>query len=174
MKKNELQYNILYSCTDEREKSSESLIAEHVLTCVLTGEIKLHTNQGAFVYGAGKMGLLRRNLLLRAVKYPAADGTPFQSLNVFLNQDVLKKYSSFYNLKATGVYKEGSIVDVSEDIFIKGYFNSLVPYFNTDVPLNENLAELKTTEAIELLLRHKKLANVLLDFAAPYKIDLEA
>jgi len=159
MKKKEFQYNILYACTDEKEKSSE---------------IHFHHNQGVAIYGTGKMGLLRKNLLLRSIKYPAIDGKPFQSLNVFLDQERLKEYSALHGVKASGIYNEAPVVDLSGDDFIKGYFDSLVPYFNTDVQLTEQLAQLKTNEAIVLLLRHRKFVNLLMDFSTPYKIDLEA
>ncbi|WP_114937635.1 helix-turn-helix domain-containing protein [Mucilaginibacter endophyticus] len=174
MKKNELQYNILYSCSVEKERSGEKLVEEHVLSYVISGEVHFFSNQGRIVGKAGAIGLLRKNLLVKAVKYPAADGTPFQSLNVFLNQDILKKYSSEHQKTAEKIYDGHPIVDLSNDQFIKGYFDSLFPYFNSDVPLTEHLALLKTNEAIELLLRHRELANLLLDFATPYKIDLEA
>ena len=45
MKKNELQYNILYSCTDEKERGSENLVSEHVITFILSGRIQLYVNQ---------------------------------------------------------------------------------------------------------------------------------
>ena len=174
MKKNELKYNILYSCTDEKESGSESLVSEHVISFILSGRIQFYVNQVLVEYKAGQMALLRKNLLLRSFKYPANDGKPFQSLNVFLAQESLRKFGAAHNVAATGVYNDGPIFDLSNDIFIKGYFDSLVPYFNTDVPLTEHLADLKTYEAIELVLRHKKLQNLLLDFSVPHKADLEA
>ncbi|OKS88761.1 hypothetical protein RG47T_4239 [Mucilaginibacter polytrichastri] len=127
-----------------------------------------------FSYGAGTIGLLRKNLLLKSVKYPAADGTAFQSFNIFLDQESLKKYRAQENTAANGVYAGNPIVDLSDDIFIKGYFDSVLPYFNTDVPLTDLMANLKTNEAIALLLRHDSLSNLLFDFSASFKIDLEA
>ncbi len=174
MKKNELKYNFLYSCTDEKERGSENLVSEHVIMFVLEGKVQFHYSQGFIEFGEGQIGFLHKNLLVRSFKYPAENGRPFQSFNVFLDQNSLKKYSSAHNKIAKGIYNGDPIVDISDDIFVKGYFNSIVPYFNTEVPLSAHLAELKTIEAIELLLRHVKLANLLLDFSVPYKIDLEA
>jgi AraC-like DNA-binding protein len=174
MKKNELKYNILYSCTDEKERGAENLISEHVLMFVLAGKVQFHFSLGLIEFREGQIVLLRKNLLVRSFKYPAENGRPFQSFNVFLDQESLKKYSSAHNITATGIYSGEPMVDISADIFIKGYFDSLIPYFNTDVPLSEHLAELKTNEAIALLIRHGKLVNLLLDFTTPYRIDLEA
>lgn len=174
MKKNELKYNILYSCTDEKERGSENLVSEHVIMFVLAGKVQFHFGGRLIEFSGGQIALLRKNLLLRSFKYPTTDGRPFQSFNVFLDQESLKKYSSAHDMAAKGIYNGEPMVDLSDDIFIRGYFDSLVPYFNTDVELSEHLAELKTTEAIELLLRNGSLANLLLDFVASYKIDLEA
>lgn len=77
MIKDELQYNILYSCTDEPKRGTEQLVREHVLSYVVSGSIQFHNSEGIFVYGAGKFGLLRKNLLLKSLKIPSADGTPF-------------------------------------------------------------------------------------------------
>lgn len=174
MIKDELQYNILYSCTDAPKRGGDQLVTEHVLSYVVSGSIQFHNNQGVFEYGAGKFGLLKKNLLLKSLKMPAANGTPFQSLNVFLDRDSLKKYAARENKSASVPYNGQSIIDLSDDIFIRAYLDSLVPYFNTDVPLTPELADLKTNEAIALLLRNKGLEDLLFDFGDPYKIDLEA
>jgi AraC-like DNA-binding protein len=58
---------------------------------------------------------------------------------------------------------------------LKGYFDSLLPYFNNAEQPKMIMAELKTNEAVELLLRlDSGLKNFLFDFSEPYKIDLEA
>jgi AraC-like DNA-binding protein len=175
MKNDELQYNILYSCTDERKRGGEQLVQEHVLSCVISGEIQFHNNQNLYRYGTGSVGLIRRNVLLKSIKVPSPDGRPFQSLNIFLDQQSLKKYNNHENLAATGVYTDEPIIEMSSDPFLKGYFDSVLPYFKSDVPLSMGMAELKTKEAIELVLRHNpRLKNLLFDFAEPFKIDLEA
>jgi AraC family transcriptional regulator, exoenzyme S synthesis regulatory protein ExsA len=175
MKKDDLQYNILYSCTDERKRGGEQLVGEHVLSYVISGEVQFFNLMGPVTYGPGQIGLLRKNLLLKSVKIPAADGRPFQSLNIFLDQHSLKKYSSQESVVMDAAYAGDAMLDMSHDVFIKGYFDSLVPYFTTDQPLAAGMAELKTREAIELVLRHnRKLKNLLFDFNEPFKIDLAA
>ena len=57
---------------------------------------------------------------------------------------------------------------------MKGYFDSLLPYFEQPEQLTETLAKAKTAEAIALLLRTPHLRNLLFDFNKPFKIDLEA
>ncbi len=175
MTNHELQHNILYTCTAERKRGGEEIVHEHVLSYVITGEIRFYHNGGTFIYGPGSVGLLRKNLLLKTGKEPASDGTPFQSLNIFFDQGSLRKYSSQTDLIADSPYGGDPITDMSHDTFLKGYFESILPYFKSDVPLTAMMAEMKTREAIELVLRHNsRLKNMLFDFSEPFKIDLEA
>ncbi len=175
MTSHELQHNILYTCTAERKRGGEEIVHEHVLSYVISGEIRFYHNGGAFIYGPGSVGLLRKNLLLKTSKEPAPDGTPFQSLNIFFDQGSLRKYSGQTDIIADGPYGGDPVMDMSHDAFLKGYFESILPYFKSDVPLTASMAEMKTREAIELVLRHNwRLKNMLFDFSEPFKIDLEA
>jgi AraC-like DNA-binding protein len=174
MTNSELQYNILYSCSAERKRDGEAIVQDHVLSYVITGQITFYYNGGTFTYGPGSIGLLRKNLLLKSVKIPAMEGTPFQSLNIFLDQSTLRKYSGQSDLIADGLYVGEPVINMSYDTFLKGYFDSIVPYFKSDLPLTASMAEIKTREAIELVLRHNsRLKNMLFDFSEPFKIDIE-
>src|SRR5690606_20172711 len=88
--------------------------------------------------------------------------------------ETLKKYSLEHNVHANGIYVGEPNVVLENDDFLKGYFNSLMPYFAQPEKLTATLAHLKTSEAIELLLRKPALKNFLFDFSEPHKIDLEA
>jgi AraC-like DNA-binding protein len=170
----ELQYNILYSCSAERKRDGEAVVQDHVLSYVITGEITFYYNGGVFTYGPGSIGLLRKNLLLKSVKVPALDGNPFQSLNIFFDQSSLRKYSSQTDIIADSIYAGDPVINISHDAFLKGYFDSVIPYFKSDLPLTAIMAEIKTREAIELILRYNpRLKNMLFDFSEPFKIDIE-
>jgi AraC-like DNA-binding protein len=174
MTSDELQHNILYSCSAERKRDNESIVPDHVLCYVLTGEIIFYCNGITFTYGPGSIGLLRKNLLLKSIKIPGADGTPFQSLNIFFDQGSLRKYSGQTDVIADGLYTGEPVISMSHDVFLKGYFDSVIPYFKSDMPLTATMAEMKTREGIELVLRHNsRLKNMLFDFSEPFKIDIE-
>ena len=106
-----LQHNILYTCVAERKKGNEEIVQEHALSYIMTGEITLYFNGGVFTCGPGMIGLLRKNLLLKSVKAPAADGTPFQSLNILFDQDSLRKYSSQTDTIVDGPYTGTPVVN---------------------------------------------------------------
>ncbi len=166
-------YNILYSCTAEPKRGHEPFVEDHALSYIVSGEMHYHTSNGMIVFPKGSLGFVRRNQLVRPVKLPDAD-KPFISINILFMQDTLQLYSRKNDVKATGVYTDDSIIHLPGDPFLKGYFDSLSPYFEEPAQMTEALATIKTAEAIELLLRNPLMKNALFDFNEPFKIDLEA
>lgn len=167
------QYNILYSCIEMQKRGNEQFVQEHALCYMIAGEIQFHTNDGVLKYGAGSLGLIRRNQLAKSLKLPAITGEPFTSISILLPQELLRAYSQKHELTAAAVYKGPNMIELNKDPFITGFFNSLMPYFDAPDELTEKLAELKTEEAIALLLRHDdQLKDLLFDFQEPHKIDL--
>lgn len=66
------------------------------------------------------------------------------------------------------------MIDLTENVFLKGFFDSLLPYIDNPKKLTAKIAELKTLEAIELLLQSGDIfQSFLFDFHEPHKIDLE-
>jgi len=171
----EQQYNVLMStCSTAGHRGEENLAPEHVLAYRITGESRTFIGDNVYVSKPESIALVRRNTLLKMLKYPEPDGRPFQSIAVFLSQASLKKISIEENIMADNPYTGEPTLDLSGNIFLKGYFESLLPYFKTGVSLTPVMAELKTREAITLLLQHNsKLKNMLFDFNEPFKIDLE-
>jgi AraC-like DNA-binding protein len=166
--------NLLYSCVSQKQRGNEQFVSEHALGYVIAGETHLQTNNGILVMKAGTMGVVRRNQLIKSVKVPPPGGE-FKSVNIFLDQNFLRKYSAENKLPSAGQYTGNMLRELPPDPFLKGYFDSLIPYFNHGGPLKPNMAELKTREAIELLLSIDPAYNdFLFDFSEPYKIDLEA
>lgn len=167
------RHNILYSCVGEHKPEHGVLLPEHSLWLILSGVMETATERGIEAFGKGTLYLSQKNQLLNAVKKPDGE-QPFRGISVLLDQASLKQYSLERGLEARGVYTGEPNVRLALDSFMKGYFDSLLPYFEQPEQLTATLAHAKTTEAIELLLRQPTLANLLLDFSKPFKIDLEA
>lgn len=169
------QHNILYSCEVQKKRGHEQLVVEHALGIIQAGEAHFQTTSGMEIVKEGMIGMVRKNLLAKTVKVPPADGRPFKSINIFLDQSTLQKYSAEHGLRAATPYRGSALVDLSNDPFLKSYFDSLAPYFDQPDQLTASLAALKTKEAIELILRNRPhLKDFLFDFTEPFKIDLEA
>lgn len=166
--------NLLYSCVAQKQRGNEQFVSEHALGYIISGETHLYTTNGLQVFKAGTMGLIRRNQLLKSVKVPPPGGE-FKSVNIFLDQAFLRRYSAANKLPPVQKYTGAPMHLLPPDPFLKGYFDSLIPYFNYGAPLKPAMAELKTQEAVELLLGlNPEFNDFLFDFSEPYKIDLEA
>ncbi|RKR84954.1 AraC-like DNA-binding protein [Mucilaginibacter gracilis] len=166
--------NLLYACVAQKQRGHEQFINEHAIGYVMAGETHLQTNNGLLIMKAGTMGLVRRNQLIKSVKIPPPGGE-FKSVNIFLDQNFLRRYSADNKLPPAQKYSGDMLVELPPDPFLKGYFDSLLPYFNQGKPIKPAMAELKTLEAIELLLTlNPRFNDFLFDFSEPHKIDLEA
>jgi AraC-like DNA-binding protein len=93
-----------------------------------------------------------------------------------LTQDILRQYSKEHNIIADDLYDKIPAIQLpQDDPFLKGYFQSLMPYCVANKKLSSSLAELKVKEAVEILLNiQPSLKNMLFNFNEPHKIDIEA
>jgi len=176
MEKTERQYNIMMStCPAGGHRGGEDLVPEHALTYRISGVSDTFIGEDKYVSGPGTIALARRNTLLKTIKYPERDNTPFRSIAIFFDQTILKQISLEENMIADMPYHGKPALDLTHNQFLKGYFDSLIPFFLAGRTLTPGLAELKTREAVTLLLQHDtRLKNMLFDFSEPGKIDLEA
>ena len=169
-----VQHNILLSCTSKQKFSQEQFWGEHTLSILLSGEGIIYNNDETQFYTPGTVGLLKRNQLAKSLKIPSADGTPFKSIGIILDQESLRKYSTENDIVITLPYTGKTMLQLHQNRFITGFFESLLPYFDQPEKLTKRLSELKTIEAIELLLSYDSgLKGLLFDFSELFKIDLE-
>jgi len=166
--------SFLYSCLEEKKRGSEQFVNETAFGYMVSGETHFYTSEGLVVGKEGSCGIVRRNQLIKSLKVPPAQGE-YKAVNVILNQSFLRKYASENNIKIEKHYTGKTLLDIIPNAFIKGYFYSLLPYFEQPGHMTEALVNLKTREAIELLLKYyPQLQEFLFDFEDPAKIDLEA
>lgn len=170
-----LQHNIVYSRAYQKVLSTEHYFPDHVLGIMLSGESQYFTNEGTFVMKEGAICLMRRNQLFKKLKNPGPHGEPIALISIFLDQNSLHQYAAENNIPKQTGYKGTPMIDLTGNVFLKGFFDSLFPYIDNPKKLTAKIAELKTCEAIELLLQTGDVfRNFLFDFQEPHKIDLEA
>jgi len=164
---------ILQACEGDIQFGHTHFVHDHVLGLIMSGIAEHYTPDGLTTYTAGTVCLFKRFQLMKTIKKPF-DGKPFTTINIFLDQETLKKYSLEHDVAADGIYIGEPNVMLENDEFMKGYFSSLMPYFSQPEKLTHTLEYVKTIEALELLLRNPALKNLLFDFSKPHKIDLKA
>ncbi|KQS30874.1 hypothetical protein ASG33_10910 [Dyadobacter sp. Leaf189] len=169
-----IQHNFLYAQGHQKMQSSEHYFPDHALGIMLSGESHYFSNEGTFVMKEGTICLMRRNELFKKLKKAGPSGEPPSLISLFLDQKTLQRYASENDLPKQNAYKGKAMIDLTDNAFLKGFFDSLLPYADHPKRLTAKLAELKSYEAIELLLQTgDSQRKLLFDFQEPHKIDLE-
>lgn len=164
---------LVYSCAFEKYRGLEQFIPEHFIGFQMAGETHASRAQGNTVITESNVLLVRKNQLIRTVKYPSKEGK-YQFLSIILDQASLQQYALENKIVVDTRYEGDQKLFFEPDDFLKNYFISLIPYIDKTKEATPRLADLKIREAIELLLQwNPDFKNLLFDFNAPYKIDLE-
>jgi AraC family transcriptional regulator, exoenzyme S synthesis regulatory protein ExsA len=173
MIKDRTKDNILFSCTGQARKDYEPFVEEHALSFILNGEMIINDGLTETKIKKGELGFILKNQLLKTQKIPQ-DNKPFMAISIFLPKETLYNYSKEHNIIPKGNYTGKPSFIFPYDSFLKGYFDSLIPYFENPEALTNNLVAIKTIEVIELLLKKTSMQNILFNFDEDFKIDLKA
>ncbi|WP_443945123.1 helix-turn-helix domain-containing protein [Pedobacter sp. AW1-32] len=166
--------DIVYSCYYQKSREGENFVSEHVLSYQLSGSLVLNDGKTEYAAAPGSLRFIKRNQLLKFVKYPPTDGE-FKSITLYLTQQVLKEFSLKYAVFADHKTNEQSVLLLETNLLMKNYFDALLAYHHADALNDPKMTALKVNEAILLLLQLRPdLQSVLFDFNNPFKIDLEA
>jgi AraC-like DNA-binding protein len=166
----------LFSYVTVRQRATEQVVPDHAICYVVTGELRFQLPAETLVIKPGNIFFIRRNQLAKAVKIPPVIGGEFKAITLFLPQPLLRHYAAALPAPDSAMSPPAeTLLDLSGDVFLQGYFASLFPYFDLPQHFTNTVAQLKAEEAIGLLLRSSpQLQQVLFDFSEPGKIDLEA
>jgi AraC-like DNA-binding protein len=168
-----LEDSFVYSCTFEQKRGYEQFVPHHVLAFQFSGETHIQHQNGKLTLKKNQMLLAQKNQLTKSIKLPATDKA-YKSISVIIMHTDLQQYALANSIHKSKKYTGEKNLLLKPDAFLKGYFNSLLPYVEQSKKISKKLATIKTNEAIELLLRLKpSLKSILFDFSEPYKVDLE-
>ena len=173
MIKDRTRANILFSCTGQARKDYEPFVEDHALTFILNGEMIINDGLVETKFKTGEFGFILKNQLVKTQKIPQ-DNKLFMGISVLLPKEILYNYAKEHNIIPKGTYTGKPSFILPHDSFIKGYFDSLIPYFENPDGLTRNLTTIKTIEVIELLLKYASIQNILFCFDEDFKIDLKA
>lgn len=166
--------NILFSCDKAKKYSDEQVVPYHVLGYIVSGKLEMNFSNTKIIAEVGDIALIRKNELVKVLKIPAENGQPFKAINIIFSDEVLRNYALAQKISVQEKYTGEPIIDLSNNRFIRAFWNSLFPYFDEPNKFSEKMADIKTNEAIELLLSsNPDIKNILFDLSEPYKIDLE-
>lgn len=164
---------IVYALDTEKETEYDNLLVESVLLLQLSGEMTFETSSDRIIARPGEIYLVRKHQFVKTTKTPK-NNEYYKALLLILKEDILGQYALEKQLETTEKYHGKSNILLPESAYLKGFFDSLIPYTLNPKHISHPLSELKVKEAVELLLLAKpELKSFLFDFSEPHKIDLE-
>jgi AraC-like DNA-binding protein len=164
----------VYTCALDETFTYEQFVPEHLLAYQLSGETHIYHQKREMILKEGQLLLGRRNQFAKTIKIPGED-KEYQCISVVLNVERLSQYAMNNGIVCEERYIGKKNVLLESNAFLKGYFQSVIPYVEEWKNASKKLVATKINEAIDLLLHlHPDLKTFLFDLADPKKQDLEA
>lgn len=161
------------SCYIGPEISPEQFIAEHFFLYIAKGFIHGYDGHRYSRLGAGEYCLVRKNHLARYNK-ERVNGE-FEKVVIILDEAFLKKFLEKHPVDLPPARPEAAFIALKYDERIPEFIDSLLPYYDRSGKIDQQVADVKRQELLQLLLQARpELAGVLFDFGKPEKINLEA
>lgn len=162
---------MVLSCSEGELYRGEKFLTDHALVQIVSGELKMIQASRSFIFNAGDIFLFPRNQLCTLIKQ-SKDEAPYKSIIFQLPGNLLQSYYKEHataNLKA----REHTITPLKKSPLLDSLFASVMPYFNLESKLPDNVLKVKVQEAIEVLQNiHPEIAGILSDFSEIGKINL--
>ena len=165
--------SILISCSEEKYYKITAAWEYHSFMRILSGEMKIELAGETHTFGSGDTFLVPRKQLSTVIKR-AHGGLPFNSILVRFRPEVLKDF--YLNDKAKVKYAcKQRVKAFGKHPLLDSYFASLMPYFDLENKLPDQLSSLKVNEALTILRELDSSVDCILsDYSVPDKIDLAA
>jgi len=151
---------------------TEAAFNDHLLVWLISGETKIIQADESLIFGAGSTFLIPRNQLATIINIPK-EGLPHKAAAMHLSAKRLREFYDYQNSKIKTATPK--IFSFHKHPLLESCLASLIPYFEMQENLPENIASLKITEAISILRTiDKDIDSILANFEEPDKIDLAA
>jgi AraC-like DNA-binding protein len=163
--------DLVWIVTEEGVYKDDLSLDFHSFVLIISGEMKIIQADKSYTFGAENMLLFPRNQISAVIKQPK-DGRPYKAIVFGLTVERLK---AFYTKEVADLSgsADNSVRILNEQPLLSSFFSSILPYFELEHRLPENIAQLKFEEAISILRYiEPNIDNVLADFSEPGKINL--
>ena len=166
---------IFLSCFSDYSEKCIHATPEHVLVYLYSGEQVIEDRNKKIKLKAGECAFIRRDHRLKMYKNSKGDEL-YKGISLTFKRSVLRDFYSKMN--KSEIPKDIKISDktvfkLEPNPAIQSLFQSLTPYFDSNVKPTEGVTKLKVMEGIYALLNSNELLYpILFDFAEPWKIDL--
>lgn len=164
---------VILSGTLEKQYTWESISRQHIVVFIYSGELVLTYGKSRLTFVAGDTVLIPKNQLTRSLKNPV-EGQPFKCVSIFFPEEDLREYFLSRPIAENWTENISKQRPVKPHPLLKRYFESLLPYFDMQDELPDELVSLKIQEALTIIdTADKRASSILGTFAEIGKIDLE-
>lgn len=167
---------IFLSCFTNDNTSCIHANKDHSLIYLLSGEYMIEEDGVQTVIRPGECVFVRRDHRTMMYKKPT-ETEQYKGITLVFKRNMLRQ---LYNTKLNKNEISKSITVPEESVFriearpdITSLFQSLMPYFDSEIQPTDEITQLKLQEGIYSLLNtSKQFYPILFDFTEPWKIDI--
>lgn len=166
---------IFLSCFFNDNTSCVHATKDHTLTYIYSGEHIIEDNGQQTVIRPGECAFIRRDHRITMYK-KHTETEQYKGISLTFKRNLLRE---FYNKLSKNEIPK-NIPTTGQNVFpiesrpdITSLFQSLTPYYDSDIKPTEEIIHLKLQEGIYSLLNvNKQFFPILFDFTEPWKIDI--
>lgn len=165
---------IFYSYHSTERNEKVCVWNHHTLILQVSGQLTLETSGQTISMTGGELLLIGKNQVGTLTKVPPP-GDRYETVVISLQEELLRRIALEEKLEANQKHPGLPNVLVPTDAFLRGYFQSIVPYARSSgAEMTDEMGILKVKEGVKLLLHAlPELRLLLFDFSVPHRIDLE-
>lgn len=166
---------IFLSCYSDYSEKCIHSTPEHVLVYLYSGEQVIEDRNKKIKLQAGDFAFIRRDHRLKMYKNSKGEDL-YKGISLTFNRSMLRDFYSKMNkseIPTDVKISDNTVFKLDQNPAIQSLFQSLTPYFDSNIKPTEAVTHLKLLEGIYVLLNsNEQLYPILFDFAEPWKIDL--
>ena len=167
--------DIFFSCYSDNERGCYSMVEDHTLVYVCSGEMLLQEGQNNIKIRKGECVFLRKDNRVSLTKQPKGK-EQFIGISLVFKRAFLREFYQTVDKKKLPLQvqkHEPSILRLPQTPAITSLFQSMLPYFDTSTQPTDRIISMKLQEGIYALLDiDEQFYPSLFDFTDPWKIDI--
>lgn len=148
---------------------------EHILTYMYSGEQVIFDGHRKNILKAGECAFIRRNNRLELYKNSIGDEL-YKGISMTFKREVLREFyfgTDKMKISKDIPFTDDKVMKLSLTPAIESLFQSLTPYFDSQIQPEDEVMHLKLLEGIHALLNYSKVFYpILFDFSNPWKADI--
>ncbi len=166
---------IFLSCYSDYSEKCIHATPEHVLVYLYSGEQVIEDRNEKIVLQAGDCAFIKRDHRLKMYKNSKGEEL-YKGISLTFKRNVLREFYGKMDkaeIPKNVPISEKNVFKIEPRPDITSLFQSLNPYFDSNIKPTEGVTHLKLLEGIYTLLNSNELLYpILFDFAEPWKVDI--